>query len=226
MYSYIFIKELILNRNYNFKIDFKIDKWVWLAFIWAMITMGSSAAFLFLPIILIQILKRKNIISVILFSLALYGLMIFFGIDTYDRNLKVIEALITLDVNNIVSADHSASMRIAPFIVLMSMLSLSTVDGWFGHGIDYVSSFMSDFIPGVEIGYSGGGLLQLWMEYGFFCFFIFFVGSMSNIVKQNDRLSILFWFLIVVLSGVNNQIVWLCSILLFTNKYFLNFKLK
>lgn len=105
------------------------------------------------------------------------------------------------------------------------MLSLSTVDGWFGHGIDYVSSFLSDFIPGVAEGYSGGGLLQLWMEYGFICFFIFFRGSIIHILKRNNRLSVLFWFLLIILYGVNNQIVWLCFVLLFTNKYFLNFKL-
>lgn len=225
MYSYIVIKELILYRNYNFKKDFKKDKWVWLAFIWTMITMGSGTAFLFLPLMLLKILKRKSIIPLTLISIAVFGLMNILGVDAFERTLKVAEALITLDKDIIIRADHSASLRIVPFIILMSMLSLSTIDGWFGHGIDYVSSFLSNFIPGVPEGYVGGGLLQLWMEYGFICFFIFFVGSISHIVKRNNRLSILFWFLLIFMYGVNNQIVWLCSVLLFTNKYFLNFKL-
>lgn len=225
MYSYIFTRELILNRKYNLKKDFKYDKWVWLAFIWTMITMGSSTAFLFLPIILIKILKLSNIISLTIILIALFGLINFIGVDEFERTFITAKAVITLDKDTIITADHSASLRIVPFLILITMLSISTLNGWFGHGIDYVSSFMSDFIPGVNEGYSGGGLLQLWMEYGFFCFFIFIVGSIGYLITKNDRLSILFWFLLVVLSGVNSQIVWLCFVLLFTNKYFLNFKL-
>lgn len=225
MYSFILIKELILNRKYNLKKDFKYDKWVWLAFIWTMITMQSATAFLFLPIVMLKILNRKSIIPFIIISIALIGLINVFGVYEIERTFKVAKAMITLDADTLIKVDHSASLRIVPFLILIPMLSISTLNGWFGYGIDHVSTFLSNFIPGVNEGVSGGGLLQLWMEYGFICFIIFSFGSIRYIITQNDRLSIVFWFFLIFLYGVNNQIVWLCSVLLFTNCYFLNFKL-
>ena len=224
MYSYIVIKEILLNGNYNLKKEFKNDIWIWIGFIWTMFTMGSGSAFLFLPLILFKTLKRKNIFPLILITISVFILINFLGIDQFNRTFNVVNAVITFDVDTIIAADHSASLRIIPFFVLITMLSLSTLDGWFGHGIDFVSSFMSDIIPGVTEGFSGGGLLQLFMEYGFVCFIIFTFGSILHLIKQNDRLSIVFWLLLILLNGMNSQILWLCSVLLFTNKYFLKFK--
>lgn len=224
MYSYIIIKEIILNRTYSLKKDFKYDKWVWLPFFWTMTTMQSATAFFFLPVVLLKILKRKSIIPFIIISIALFGLINVLGVNEFERAFKVANAIITLDSDTIITADHSGSLRIVPFLILIPMLNISTLNGWFGHGIDYVSTFLSDFIPGVNEGISGGGLLQLWMEYGFICFIIFLFGSIRYLVIQNDRLSIVFWFLLIFLYGVNNQIVWLCFVLLLTNSYFLNFK--
>ena len=226
MYSYIIMREITINREYNLKKDFKYDKWVWLAFIWTMVTMGSSTAFLFLALVLLKFLKRKNIIPLIIISIAVFSLMNILGIEQFERTLKVAKAFITLDVNTIIETDHSASLRIVPILILIPMLSIFSLNGWFGHGVDYVSTFMSDFIPGVPEGISGGGFLQFWMEYGFICFIIFIFGSIRYLIKQNDKFSIVFWFILIFIVGVNNQITWLCVLLLFTNKYFLNFKLK
>lgn len=225
MYSYIVIKELLLNRTYILKKDFKHDKWVWFAFIWTMTTMGSATAFFFLPIILLKFLKRRSIITLIIISTAVFSLMNYLGVDAFDRTFKVATALTTLDINTIIVADHSGSLRIVPFLILIPMLSIFTLNGWYGHGVDYVSTFLSDFIPGVPDGISGGGFLQFWMEYGFFCFIIFTFGSIRYLIKKNDKLSIIFWFMLIFVLGMNNQITWLCFVLLFTNKHFLNLKL-
>ena len=104
------------------------------------------------------------------------------------------------------------------------MVGISSVNDWFGYGIDHVSTFLSDRIPGVPEGISGGGLFQLWIEYGVISFALFFIFSLINSYRKGDYSSILFWFMLVFLYGVNSQIVWLCIILLFTNKHFLKIK--
>jgi hypothetical protein len=62
MYCYITVKELVFQSKYNIKRDIKNDVWVWIAFIWTMITMGSGTAFLFLVIVLFKFVRLKNLI--------------------------------------------------------------------------------------------------------------------------------------------------------------------
>lgn len=222
MYSYIVIKELLLNRTYNLKKNFKDDKWIWIAFIWTMVTMGSGTAFLFLPLILLKFLKRNNIITLIIISIGVFTLMNLLGVDAFERTFNVLKATVTLDTETILRADHSAAMRIVPLIVVAENLGFNTLNDWFGHGIDYTGMFLSDQIPGIKKGATGGGLLQLWIEYGFLSFFIFLIFSVFNSFRKEDLLSLVFWFMLVFLYGINSQMVWLCLALLFTNKHFIN----
>ena len=220
MYSYIVIKELIINRTYSLKKDFKHDKWVWLAFLWIMITMGSGTAFLFLPLVLLKFLKAKNILPLAIISVAVFALMTILGVDTFERTFKVIKATITLDIDSILRADHSAALRIVPFLVLIPMLNITTINGLLGHGIDYVGTFLSDYIYGIEKGASGGGTLLLWMEYGFIIFIIYIALTLKSIYIKRNFINLIFWFLLVFLNVINSQMVWLCLIILFTNNFF------
>mgnify|MGYP006074172237 CR=1 FL=1 len=220
MYCYITIKELVINRKYNFKIDIKKDKWVWIAFIWTMVTMVSGTAFLFIVIVLLKFIRFKNLIPVFILAGTIFILVNYFEITSFERTYKTVIATLTLDESTIIEADHSASVRIVPFIILGKMISLNSWDGWFGHGIDHVGTFLSDALLGVPEGISGGGMFQVWIEYGFISFVLFVVFSLFTTYRKGDYISIVFWFMLVFLYGVNSQIVWLCIILLFTNKYF------
>lgn len=220
MYSYISIKEVVKRKKYNFKAEYKNDKWVWLAFIWTMVTMVSSTAFLFIPIVLLKFVRIRNIYPL----LVVFGIIIIIvnkaEITAFDRTFKTAEATLTLNEDAIIEADHSASFRIVPIIVLVKMINVSSLDDWFGHGVDYVSSFMDQHIPGGGDKVGGGGLLALYIEYGLISFVLFIVFSCMATFKKNDYLSMLFWFLLVFMNGVNFQIVWLGILLLFINNYF------
>jgi hypothetical protein len=222
LYSYITIKELLLDRSYNFRLDFKKDKWVWIAFFWTMVTMGSGTAFLFIVVVLLKFIRFKNLIPIFILAGGIIIALNFIEFPAAERTYKTVMATLTLNEATIIEADHSASIRILPVIILSQMVTLNSFDGWFGHGVDYVSTFLSDYIPGVPEGISGGGFLQIWMEYGFISMLLFFIFSFFNSYKKGGFFSIFFWFMLVFLYGVNNQIVWLCLILLYTNKYFYN----
>lgn len=224
MYCYITVIELKNNSNYNLKTEFKRDNKIWFAFLWSMITMGSGTAFLLLSVIAVKISRIKSIIPILLFGSVLFTIINYIDSSTLDRSIKVFTATLTLDENAIIKADHSASIRIVPVIILSKMVGISTINDWFGHGIDYVSSFLSNLIPGVSQGTTGGGMFQLWFEYGFFVFVLFMIIIIQAGFNRKDFFTLLFLFLLVFLSGLNSQIVWLCITLLFTNKYFFNLK--
>lgn len=97
MYCYISIKEILFKRNYNFSIDFKVDKWVWISFIWTMITMNSGTAFLFLFIFLLKFLSFKRIIQFILISSMLFIFISNLNLESFDRTKNIALATITLD---------------------------------------------------------------------------------------------------------------------------------
>ena len=220
MYCYIVIKELIEKRGYNFRLDIKEDKWIWLAFIWTMLTMGSGTAFLFIAIVLLKFLKFRTLLPLLVISVIILFIVNTMEITAFERTFKVFMATLTLDTNAIIEADHSASLRIVPMIILAKMVDFTTLNGLFGHGVDFVSTFIYKMIPGIPEGVSGGGLLQLWMEYGFISFVLFTLFSFTHIYSKQAPLNIILWFMLVFLYGVNGQIVWLTIILLFTNRYF------
>jgi hypothetical protein len=221
MYCYITITELIQKRKYNFKIQIKKDKWVWLAFVWTMVTMGSGTAFLFIGIVLLKFMRFRNLVPTFIIGGTILFLVENLEVSAYERTYETVLATLTLDENTIIKTDHSAAIRIVPLIVLAKMVDITTWDGWFGHGVDYVGSFLGDYIPGLPEGVSGGGFFALWMEYGFISFTLFFIFSLSSSYRKGDYISILFWFMLVFLYGINSQIVWLCIVLLFTNRHFL-----
>jgi len=220
MYCYIVIKEILLKRKYNFKLDFKEDKWVWISFLWVTLTMQSATAFIFLFIIFSKFLSLKNTIYLLLILLISIFLIDLVGIHSFERTYKVLLATITLNPYKILEVDHSAALRIVPIIFLAKMINITTINGLFGHGIDYVASFLYKVIPGIPKGVSGGGLFQLWIEYGFISFLLFVIFSIKTVYRKGDYLTLVFWFLLVFMYGVNSQIVWLTIILLYTNKYF------
>jgi hypothetical protein len=219
-YSFIEIKELINKKKYSFKLDLNQDKWVWIAFLWTMLTMGSSTAFLFLLLLYFKLFGIKNVFFNSLIALCVFYLLSFLGIRQFDRLFLTMKAISTFDVNSILSADHSASMRIVPFFIIFSKLDIFSINGMFGHGIDSVSSFLYIYIPGVKNNFSGGGFLQIWYEYGFltFLFFLFFTLKATNAIKS--KFNFIFWLLLIFLYTINNQITWFCIIYLYTINYF------
>lgn len=221
MYCYIVIKEIMLNRKYNLKNDLKVDKWIWFSFFWTMITMGSGTAFLFIFLVLSVFLSFRNLIILLLVFIILIGAITFFEITAFDRTWKVFLATLTLDTNKIIAADPSASVRIVPFIIISQLVDFTTFNDWFGYGVDYVKSIFSTYvrIGGLE-GFTGGGMFQVWLDYGLLSFLLFVYFTFSATYLKDSIVSVFFWFLLVFMYGVNSQIVWVTIVLLFTLNYF------
>lgn len=222
MFSYIVIKEFIENRKYSLSLDFTNDKYLWFAFSWIIFTSGSATAYLFFILIFFKFLSLKNSIYLCILILLLIGVINFFEINSYQRTLDFFMAVLTLDINKMMAVDHSASIRIAPLVVVFNNITATNINGLFGNGIDTTSNLISKYIYGIPDDLVGGGTFQLWYEYGFIVFILFIIYTFFSIYDKNNNTNILFWFLLVFIAGINSQMVWLCMVLLYTNKYFKN----
>ena len=224
MYCYIIVKELVLKRPYSLKKDAANDKWLWISFFWTMTTIGASTSFLFLPLVLLKFIRLKDLLPLVFLITTIFGISIFFGVTAFERAYNVFIAVLSLNPEIITNADHSASIRIVPILVLIPLLNITTLDGLFGHGIDYVGSILYLMVPGIEKGMPGGGLMQLWLDYGFIIFLVFTFGSIYFTFSKRNKLSIIFWFFLVFMYGVNNQILWLFIIFMYTVNFFNKFQ--
>jgi len=224
MYCFIIVKEMVLKRPYSLKKDAVNDKWLWVSFFWTMTTIGASTSFLFLPLVLLKFIKLKDLLPLVFLIITIFGISVYFGVTAFERAYNVFFAALSLNPEIIINADHSASIRIVPILVLIPLLNITTFDGLFGHGIDYVGSILYLMVPGLEKGMSGGGLIQLWLDYGFIIFLVFTFGSIYFTFSKRNKLSIFFWFLLVFMYGVNNQILWLFIIFMYTVNFFNQFQ--
>ena len=216
MYVYVSGRECLLGRSYDIKKDFFEDKWVWFAFLWPVLTMGSATAFLFLLIVLLKVVKFKRILPVLLaLSVLVLSLSLLEDNKTVGRTIRFAKAVLTFDESEMIKADHSASSRMVPTFIAAKRIDLSTLDGWFGHGVDADQKLPK--MPGVPT--AGAGAFYMWYDFGFVAALLFWCFTFGICYDRNDYVSILIWlFSVFIVGGLNNQILWLVLTLQLTYK--------
>lgn len=76
-----------------------------------------------------------------------------------------------------------------------------------------------EYIRGVEIGYTGGGLFLTAVEYGFLVFVVLAIVTFKLCYDKNNKIpTILFWVFSVLFVGVNSQITWATITMLYMVK--------
>lgn len=220
MFTYTSVSELCRGRKYDLKADFRSDLLVWLGFLWTMVSIRSATAYVFIPIIFLKLMNRSNYFLSLFLILIVFAVTLTLDITEYQRSIDLLIAVARFDPVGAMQADHSGSLRVVPMMILSTMVDVSSFDGLFGHGIDTVSDFMSAYVFGVQENYAGGGLLRVWYEYGFVLFLIYVAFTLGKLSPWRAPLHLVFWALLVFMVGVNNQITWLCMMLLWTLNYF------
>lgn len=218
MYSYMTMKECVQQEKYTLFKGISQDKWLWIAFLWVMIMSFSATGILFLFIVLTKFINKKNWLSFVACFLLLLLLLNATGSSAFERAYQMVKTALTLDEYAMVQADHSGSARIVPMIICAKMINLAVPDGWIGHGVDYVSTWMYLYYPGVADDYTAGGILSFCIEYGFIPFLVFIYFSFSTVVRRHDFTSLLFWFFMCLNEGINMQLTWAAILFMYTNK--------
>lgn len=220
MFSYIVLTEIIKDRSYSFFQEIKEDRYIWLAFLWVMLTSNSGTAFIFLAVIFLKFFQLKNIFFIVILFLFSILLLDYLNITVFQRTIDFAQAVMSFDIYTMMQVDHSASMRIAPIFVVAERVDIFSITGLFGNGIDTTSNFISTIIRGIQENTIGGGFFQIWYEYGFIVFILMIIYTVYHAFDRANLINIILWFFLVFLAGINNQMVWLCIFLLYTVKFY------
>lgn len=229
-FSYIAAYGLFHGKDYSFIEEckkHKSERAFWFAFLWTMLTMQSSTALLFVAIIVCKFfLNRKVQITSILLGIMCVSMAVlaFSNNKLLQRNINIIAATLTLDEKAIVAADHSGAHRIVPNIILAKRVEILSENGLFGFGMDTSKDVVYKNFPGWmdENAAGGGGVFQIWYDFGFIVFFFYILGTLKFCTSPKDKMSYIFWFLLVFVNSLNTQITWLAIMLLATNKYIID----
>lgn len=219
MYSFLKIQDILKGRHLSLKRSFKINRKVWLAFLWVMITMMSGTAMIILILVLCRYIKKKNVFLFTLLLIILFPLGMSSEFVPLKRTTVFLDAVTTGDIKEMVKADHSASIRVVPFVLCLQRIRPDKFYGWVGNGTGSTSEWMSKYVPGVPYGWSGGAIANYVLEYGLILGAIFIWFSFTCCYDKKYKIPTLgLWVMCVIMIGVNTQIGWLCILMLYLSK--------
>lgn len=219
MYSYLIMQDRINGKPQSLKESLKKDTKLWICFLWIMLTTVSGTAILVVFLILTKYLTKKN--SIAIFSILAIVMIIGVSSDitSLRRSTTFIDTVLTGNADNMIAADHSASIRVVPMLLCLSRIDVFSISGWIGQGIDSTAQWMSAFFPGVSDDWSGGGMAKYVLEYGLITALIFILFSFRACYDKHHKIpSIGFWIICIGLEGINMQMAWLCILLLYIIK--------
>lgn len=219
MYSFLVITDIRWGHRISLLQSFRKYRYVWLSFLWVMLTITSATAIIILFLILSKYLKPRNLV----FACGAVALIFMVGVTSDFKPLKrsttFIQAVATADTDKMIEADHSASIRVVPTILCAKRINPGSIKGWIGEGAGSTSKWMSYKMAGVEKGWSGGGIVNYVLEYGLIVGLLFISFSFWCCFDNRNKLcTIGLWTMCVLFIGVNTQIGWLCILMLFIDK--------
>lgn len=137
-YAYLKCNEYKQGATINIKQIFeKEHRWITLAFLWPMLTMGSGTAFICLGILSLYFMKGAYLLLAIPVFIGVYFTLSFFEVQQFKRASSVVEATLTGNTQTVMETDGSAASRITPMLNTINAIDLNDFDTWFGHGVDY-----------------------------------------------------------------------------------------
>ncbi len=122
--------------NVTIKTLFQRSKWVSIAWLWSMITMGSGTAIVALAILALYFVRRRYAIYALPLVVLFYFAIPYIPYLPLQRAKNTFEAALTLDEEKISKADLNASARVLPYVYTLNHFDLSKRETWIGHGVD------------------------------------------------------------------------------------------
>ena len=200
--------QIEINKEYTLSQSWKESKKPWFAFLYSAITMGSGTALFLMFLTITRLISLKRLSSFILVALVMVVLLFAFSENkTMERVRKTFIATLSLNEQEIIEADHSASFRIVPNIQGAKAVKIRSLDDFVGHGVD-ADTRLIEPLPSVEKGNAGG--FTMWINYGVIAQLIWWFFTLSICFGSiRHVLSLFIWFFCIFsYGGLNSQIVW------------------
>lgn len=221
MYSYMLISERLFGRKYCLK-DAKDEKYVWASYFWCMLSCQSTSALFYCFLPFLRFFSLKNILkySVIMVVAATGLVSILSDTPAFHRVELFTEAFLTLDINKIDVADHSAAYRMFPLFNFLENFDILDLDLWTGHGLDFGKKTFNAFALWVsdDVSYDGeiniGGFFGYILDYGLLCFLMLCYAIKKSIGRLEEPWLVVFYICLNMFIGFNMQLFWSSTVLL------------
>ena len=180
-----------------------------IAFLAAMLLSGSSLAAV--AILLVYGLSRSLpwVALIVMVSVLMWPMFLLIDFEPLQRFALLTSSLGSLDVDQILIADHSGGVRVAPLFIYLRDVSMAEPGFWFGHGFEGLVHFFQGQVAGVRDDSAGAGFLPGFaVVYGVLAFACF---AWIFALRQANRTTlplIAFWAIFMSSSAWNTQVFW------------------
>lgn len=218
-----------LNFCKNNKQDFCKNKWLWLSYAYVSITcLSSLTAFAFGLMLIFLFKNNKKILIPVSLGLVLcspFLLAFASNIQSLDRLVKFIPAVISGDTDYIRSVDLSAAARLNPILFYFQDFDLLDPSLWLGHGVDYSKNTIIARLLGnsdyMEQGNATGGLFPaFFLDFGLLtgCCFLWCLKKYA--VKKWNSYILVVWIFCFLPLGFNTYMTWMFFMLMYSVNFF------
>lgn len=180
-----------------------------IAFLAAMLLSGSSLAAL--AMLLVYGLSRSLpwLLLIMIISVLMWPMFLLIDFEPLRRTVLLFSSLGSLDVDQVLGADHSGGLRVAPLLIYIRDASIAEAGFWFGYGREGLAHFFEGKIYGMSDDIVAAGYLPGFaVVYGVLVF-VFFIWIFA--LRQANRTTlplIAFWSIFMTSSAWNTQVLW------------------
>ena len=134
-YAWLKMMEYKNGQSLSFRQLFTTYRWEVICWLGTMIFGGSGTAFIFLLLIALYFMKLEYVWGVVGIGLIVYFAMPYIDYEPVQRAQATINAVLTMDPDEVMRADSSAAGRVLPILNTLN-IDLSILESWLGHGVD------------------------------------------------------------------------------------------
>jgi hypothetical protein len=180
-----------------------------IAFLTTMLLSGSALAAV--AILIVYGLSRSLpwLVLIVMVSVLMWPTFFLIDYEPIQRFVLLTSSLGSLDLDQVLTAEHSGGIRLAPLLIYLRDGSMAEPGFWFGYGSEGLAQFFQGKIPGISDDSIGAGFLPGFaVVYGGLTF-AFFVWVFA--LRQANRTTmpvIAFFAIFMTSSAWNTQVFW------------------
>lgn len=191
------------------------NRWVTLLFLWSMTTMGSGTAYICLALLSLFFIRLKNAVILIPLIILVFSFVYQIENKNLQRVIKTAQATATLNIDNVIETDGSASARIIPLINTLTKTDLTARETWLGKGTANKKEVIT--IKGM---YKDKHVIL--MQYGLIAFILSICLAYTSIIWKFWSVETALFIVVFGLVVGNIDYAWGAYMLLASSKYFLD----
>lgn len=187
----------------------KTHRMVLIAFLTTMLLSGSSLAAV--AILFVYGLSRSFtwLVLIALGATLMWPMALMINFEPLQRAILLASSLPSLDLEQVLDADHSGGIRFAPALIYLRDALPMEPGFWFGYGTEGIPYFFDGEIKGVTDDHVGAGFFPGFaVVYGTIAFALF---VWIFVLRQANRTTlplIVFWAIFMTTSAWNTQVFW------------------